>query len=172
MSFDREKIIGIESMAGVSQDAFNRKYSFHHLKERFLNCSDLSLDIEGHENLYMPLDYETPTMVDGLSYEDELALRIHGAQLCLQASCQLKLPITTAITSLVIYQRFFTKYNLIIKLGIPLSIMTIGRQRWLLSSWLGRSRRQSRRPGTQLEPFRLFSIDKIKIHCIAILLLY
>jgi len=47
-----------------------------------LHSADLSLDTitpEGHENLYIPTDYQTPSMVDGLSYEDELALRIHGS---------------------------------------------------------------------------------------------
>lgn len=133
---DRQKILGIEAEKGLTQEGFERKYIFHRLKERFLCSSDLSLDTitpEGHDNIYLPLDLQTPTQADGLSYEDELALRIHGAQLCYQGCSHLNLPITTAITSLVIYQRFFTRYTFFpLSLGTPSSIMITERYQWHL----------------------------------------
>ncbi|CAD8043266.1 unnamed protein product [Paramecium primaurelia] len=115
-SYDRQKIMNIEANVGLTKEQYEKKYLFHRLKERFLHSSDLSLETitpEGHENIYIPMDIQTPTQADGLSYEDEQALRMHGAQICFQACNHLKLPLTTAITSLVIYHRFFAKNSFV-----------------------------------------------------------
>ncbi|CAD8061585.1 unnamed protein product [Paramecium sonneborni] len=115
-SYDRQKILNIETSVGLTKEQYEKKYLFHRLKERFLHSSDLSLETitpEGHENIYIPMDIQTPTQADGLSYEDEQALRMHGAQICFQACNHLKLPLTTAITSLVIYHRFFAKNSFV-----------------------------------------------------------
>ncbi|CAK88017.1 unnamed protein product (macronuclear) [Paramecium tetraurelia] len=113
---DRQKILSKEQNVGLTKEQYEKKYLFHRLKERFLHSQDLSLETitpEGHENIYLPMDIQTPTQADGLSYEDEQALRMHGAQICFQACNHLKLPLTTAITSLVIFHRFFAKNSFV-----------------------------------------------------------
>ncbi|CAD8059783.1 unnamed protein product [Paramecium sonneborni] len=115
-SHDRQKIQNIEQQVGLTKEQYEKKYLFHRLKERFLHSQDLSLETitpEGHENIYIPMDIQSPTQADGLSYEDEQALRMHGAQICFQACNHLKLPLTTAITSLVIFHRFFAKNSFV-----------------------------------------------------------
>ncbi|CAD8056819.1 unnamed protein product [Paramecium sonneborni] len=115
-SHDRHKILSLEQNVGLTKEQYEKKYLFHRLKERFLHSQDLSLETitpEGHENIYIPMDIQSPTQADGLSYEDEQALRMHGAQICFQACNHLKLPLTTAITSLVIFHRFFAKNSFV-----------------------------------------------------------
>jgi hypothetical protein len=58
-SYDLVKIQNLEANAGLTVEAYEKKYLFHRLKGRFLHSSDLSLETstpDGHENIYLPMD--------------------------------------------------------------------------------------------------------------------
>lgn len=71
------------------------------------------------DNSLIPIDrlYPTPSMKDGLSYEDEIDLRILGCELIQSGGILLRLPQVAMATGQVLFQRFyysdsFVKHNM------------------------------------------------------------
>lgn len=103
---------------------------------------------------------------EGMLEDHETLLRMHGALMIKWAGLMLKLPGTTTVTALMIFQRFFSKYLCDPNRSTQPLLLTIsfyfiktethstntitGRFAWELCFQLGRQMRHSGRFGTQL----------------------
>jgi hypothetical protein len=66
---------------------------------------------DNFDAIYLPPGSTTPSQSHSISPQDELRLRIAGAEMILQAGYSLKLPWYTIATGQALFQRFYYRYN-------------------------------------------------------------